>query len=72
MCLAIPAKVLEVQEDVAKVDFGHGVIQDVNVMLVEAHIGEYVIVHAGYAIHVIEKEAAKETLQLWEELLKQE
>jgi hydrogenase expression/formation protein HypC len=70
MCLAIPAKVMEVQGDVAKVDFGQGVARDVNVMLVEAHVGEYVLVHAGYAIQVIDQEAAEETLRLWEEILK--
>jgi hydrogenase expression/formation protein HypC len=72
MCLAIPAKVLEVRGDVAKVDFGQGIIREVNVMLVEAHVGEYVLVHAGYAIQVIDKEAAEETLRLWEEILKYE
>jgi len=72
MCLAIPAKVLEVQADVAKVDFGQGIVRDVNVMLVEAHVGEYVLVHAGYAIQVIDKKAAEETLRLWEEILKYE
>jgi len=72
MCLAIPAKVLEIQGDVAKVDFGQGIVRDVNVMLVEAHVGEYVLVHAGYAIQVIDKEAAEETLRLWEEILKYE
>ena len=70
MCLAIPAKVLEVQGDVAKVDFGQGIVRDVNVILVEAHVGEYVLVHAGYAIQVIDQEAAEETLRLWEEILK--
>ena len=70
MCLAIPAKVLEVQGDVAKVDFGQGIGRDVNVMLVEAHVGEYVLVHAGYAIQVVDQEAAEETIRLWEELLK--
>ncbi len=70
MCLAIPAKVLGVQGDVARVDFGQGIVRDVNVMLVEAHVGEYVLVHAGYAIQVIDQKAAEETLRLWEELLK--
>jgi len=70
MCLAIPAKVLEVQGDIAKVDFGQGIVRDVNVILVEAHVGEYVLVHAGYAIQVIDQEAAEETLRLWEEILK--
>jgi len=72
MCLAIPAKVLEIQGDIAKVDFGQGVARDVNVTLVEAHVGEYVLVHAGYAIQVIDREAAEETLRLWEEILKYE
>ena len=70
MCLAIPAKVLEVQGDVAKVDFGQGIVRNVNVLLVEAHVGEYILVHAGYAIQVIDKEAAEETLRLWKEILR--
>jgi len=72
MCLAIPAKVIEVQGNTAKVDFGEGIVREVNVMLVEAKIGEYVLVHAGYAIQVIDRKAAEETLQLWEEILKYE
>lgn len=70
MCLAIPAKIVEVQGDVAKVDFGQGIVRNVNVLLVEAHVGEYILVHAGYAIQVIDKEAAEETLRLWEEILR--
>jgi len=72
MCLAIPAKVIEVRGDVAKVDFGEGVLREVNVMLVDAKIGEYVLVHAGYAIQVIDREAAEETLQLWNEIFRYE
>ena len=71
VCLAIPAKVLEVQGDIAKVDFGQGVAREVNVMLVEAQVGEYVLVHAGYAIQVVDQEAAEESLRLWRELLEQ-
>lgn len=69
MCLAIPAKVIKVQGDIAKVDFGGKVLRDVNVTLVDARVGEYVLVHAGYAIQVIDRKAAAETLQLWEKLL---
>jgi len=71
MCLAIPAKVIEIHGDVAKVDFGEGIVRDVNVMLVDAKVGEYVLVHAGYAIQVIDQRAAEETLQLWKEILNQ-
>jgi len=72
MCLAIPAKIIEIQGDLAKVDFGEGVLREVNIMLVEAKIGEYVLVHAGYAIQVIDQKAAEETLNLWNEILKHE
>jgi len=71
VCLAIPAKVLEIQGDVAKVDFGQGVAREVNVMLVDAHVGEYVLVHAGYAIEKLDQEAAEESLRYWREILEQ-
>ena len=48
----------------AHVDFGQGVLRDVNVSLVEAKVGEYVLVHAGYAIQVLEEKEALETLSL--------
>ena len=69
MCLAIPARVVEINGDTAKVDFGAGTIRDVNISLVEAKVGEYVIVHAGYAIEVLDQKAAEETLALWNEIL---
>ena len=69
MCLAIPAKVIEVNGDIAKVDFGEGVLREVNVSLVEAKVGDYVLVHAGYAIQVLSREEALETLRLWKEIL---
>ena len=71
MCLAIPAKILEVKGDVAKVDFGEGVAREVNVMLVDAKVGEYVLVHAGYAIEKLDRKAAEESLDMWREILKQ-
>jgi len=69
MCLAIPAKVMEVSGTKAKVDFGEGVLREVNVSLVEAKVGDYVLVHAGYAIQVLSREEALETLRLWREIL---
>ena len=68
MCLAIPGKVVEVKGNVAKVDFGEGVLREVNVTLVDAKAGKYVLVHAGYAIEVIEPKEAEETLRLWNEI----
>jgi len=72
MCLAIPAKVLSIKEDKAQVDFGNGVLREVNVSLVDTRIGDYVLVHAGYAIEVFDKEEAVETLRLWNEILQTE
>ena len=69
MCLAIPAKVLGIQDSTAHVDFGSGVTREVNVMLVEAKVGDYVLVHAGYAIQVLDEKDALETLRLWDEIL---
>ena len=69
MCLAIPARVVEVEGSVAKVDFGEGVLREVNISLVEAKAGDYVLVHAGYAIQVLSEEEAMETLKLWNEIL---
>ncbi len=69
MCLAIPARVMSVEGNHANVDFGQGVLRDVNISLVEAKVGDYVLVHAGYAIQVVEENEAKETLKIWNELL---
>ena len=71
MCLAIPAKVLEVKGNIAKVDFGQGVAREVNVMLVDAQVGEYVLVHAGYAIEKLDEKAAQESLNTWRQVLEQ-
>jgi hydrogenase expression/formation protein HypC len=68
MCLAIPAKIMSLDGNKANVDFG-GVLREVNVSLVEAKVGEYVLVHAGYAIQVLEEKEALETLSLWNEVL---
>ena len=65
MCLAIPAKIMNINGEKANVDFGQGILREVNISLVEAKLGDYVLVHAGYAIQIIEEQDAKETLSLW-------
>ncbi|MCD6330613.1 MAG: HypC/HybG/HupF family hydrogenase formation chaperone [Thermoplasmata archaeon] len=68
MCLAVPAKVIEIKGNKARVDYG-GVIRDVDISLVDVKPGDYVIVHAGFAIQVLNEKDAKETLKIFEELL---
>lgn len=69
MCLAIPARVISVDGDKAQVDFGEGVLREVNVTLVNAKVDDYVLVHAGYAIQLVDEKDALETLNLWNEIL---
>jgi hydrogenase expression/formation protein HypC len=71
MCLGIPAKIVEVYPNngllMARVDFG-GVLREVCVeTLPEAKPGDYTIVHAGFALNLLSKEEALETLQLLHE-----
>jgi hydrogenase expression/formation protein HypC len=72
MCLAIPAKVVSVEKNTASVDFGEGVLREINVTLVDAKVGDYVLVHAGYAIQVLDEKEAQETIQLWNQILEVE
>ena len=67
MCLGVPAKVLEVRDSIGKVDYG-GVVREANLSLVDAKVGQYVIVHAGYAIQILTEEDARETLELFREI----
>ena len=72
MCLAIPAKVVSIKEKNARVDFGEGVLREVNVTLVDVKVGDYVLVHAGYAIQVLDETEAQDTIRLWNQILETE
>ena len=70
MCLAYPGKVIELDGDFARVDFGEGTIKEgVNISLVQAKVGDYVLVHAGYAIQIVDEAEARETLKYWRQIL---
>lgn len=65
MCLAIPGKILEINENRATADFG-GVKRGVQLDLLEdISKGDYVLVHVGYAIQTIDSEKAEEILKAW-------
>ncbi|MBO7205627.1 MAG: HypC/HybG/HupF family hydrogenase formation chaperone [Candidatus Methanomethylophilaceae archaeon] len=68
MCLAIPGKVVSINGDNADIDFG-GVIKQTNISMVEAKVGDWVVIHAGFAIEIMDDEEAEETLKLWNEVL---
>ncbi len=69
MCLAVPGKVTEIHGKVAQVDFGGGVRRETGLdVLPDTRIGDYVLVHAGYAITRIDEDEARETLKMIQEL----
>lgn len=72
MCLAIPGKIVSIKGDKAQVNFGESVLREVNVTLVNAKVGDYVLVHAGYAIQLLDEKEAQETLNLWNQILEAE
>ena len=68
MCLAVPAKIIDVYQSnglaMGKVDFG-GVTQEVCLAYVpEAQVGQYAIIHVGFALHLLDEEEAQATLEL--------
>ena len=71
MCLAIPGKIVDIdaEKERAVVDYGDGTKREANITLVEVRIGDYVLVHAGFAIQVLDEKDAKETLDLFREML---
>lgn len=70
MCLAIPGKILEIDGNSALVDF-EGIKQKVIIALIQnPMVGKFVIVHAGYAIEMINEKEAMEAIEQWKEIAK--
>jgi len=68
MCLAIPMRIASIEGDEAEAELGE-VVRRVSIALTpEAKVGDYVLLHTGYAIGVIDETEAKETLKLLEEI----
>jgi len=68
MCLAVPGRILEVEGTTGRVDF-NGVSREADLTLLpDAEAGDYVLVHAGFAIQRLDEAEAKETLKLFGEL----
>ena len=71
MCLAIPGKIIEmvdVENNIAKVDVG-GVRRNINTgMLDDTQVGDYVLIHVGFAMTKIDEQQAEETLRILKEI----
>jgi hydrogenase expression/formation protein HypC len=73
MCLAVPGKIVSIEgsdplEKIGKVSFG-GILKQVSLAYVpEAQVGDYVIVHVGFALSIIDEEEAQQTLADLEEI----
>lgn len=72
MCLAVPAQLVQVNEFIGTIALT-GVTRDVNLMLVpEAKVGDWVLVHAGCAVQIVDEEEAKATMDAFRELEERE
>ena len=68
MCLAVPGKIIDLQDMLATIEIG-GVTRKISVMLLpETKIGDFVLIHAGFAVQAIDEEEAEKTLALFKEL----
>lgn len=67
MCVAMPGKILEINDHKAKVSF-NGMEMNADVRMVDAKVGDYVLVHAGCAIEVLSQSRAEEMLAIFNEL----
>ena len=69
MCLAVPLEVVDVKDNLATVSFGN-TTREVNLDLMDAvAVGDFIIVHAGFAIEKLDKEEAEKTLALFKEVM---
>ena len=73
MCLAIPGKVIEITDKngikMGRIDYAGTINEACLAYVPEVEIGQYVIVHAGFALNVIDEEEAKKTFELWDEMI---
>ena len=66
MCLTIPGKVVGITGDFASVDYGEdGVRNKINISLVKANLGDYVLVQSGFAVKLLSESEASEALETW-------
>ncbi len=69
MCVAAPMKVIEIEGNTVRAELG-GITKEARLDIVDERpkLGDYVIIHAGFALHRIDPEEAKMSLELWKEM----
>ena len=68
MCLAIPLEVIEINDNIAKVSIGNTKREAYLDLMDNVKVGDFVLVHAGFAIEKLDKEEAEKTLSLFKEI----
>jgi hydrogenase expression/formation protein HypC len=68
MCLSIPAKIVSINGDLADVSAGGAIFKAGLQMIENARVGDYILLHAGFAIQKLSEKEAEETLRLFEEI----
>lgn len=68
MCLSIPGKIITIENEIATVSIGGSEVQAGLQLLENVRLGDYVLVHSGFALQVISEEEAERTLELIREL----
>lgn len=68
MCLSIPAKIVSIEGTMAEVSAGGALFKAGLHMIENAEVGDYILLHAGFAIQKISEKEAAETLKLFEEM----
>lgn len=73
MCLAVPSKIVKIKDMMATIDV-HGARRDVSLLILpeDVEIGDYVLVHAGFAIQKVDRQAGDEAIRLINEIINQE
>jgi len=72
MCLAVPGKVLSIEDNKGVIEIGNMRREVFMHLLPDAKVGDYVLIHAGCAMETIDEEEAKKTLELIKELTEDE
>ena len=67
MCLSVPAKVISIKDNIAEVSVGGSVLKASLDLVEDVEVGDYILLHTGFALQKIDEKEARETLKVFEE-----